>query len=241
MDGARGPEHLTVAEAEVDAGSSWDDEDVKILWQATARADALMRDLARGRDSQPDVEALLDYLREVVLTRISDEDRHVLPVLRRARPDAPELAELQRQHLQLRSDVDDLAAGAQGHVAREGLAGVIRRLVDHLEIHLATEAAVLHRDQDVTAEERAWVAASHWYPLIEGPVIEMDRLRADQAESAVLNRLTRLRPGEQVELRSGREPHAVWVRLQQRDPGAHDWQAKQDDAGWSVTVRRRGP
>jgi uncharacterized protein (DUF2249 family) len=198
-----------------------------------------MRDLARGRDSQPDVEALLGFLREVVLTRISDEDRHVLPMLRRARPEAPELSELQRQHLQLRGDVDDLAAGAQGHIAREKLAGVIRRLVNHLEIHLATEAAVLHRNQDAAAEDRAWVAANQWYPLVEGPVIEMDRLRKDQAESAVLNRLARLRPGEELELRSAHDPHAVWVRLQQRDPAAHDWHAKPDGAGWSVTVRRR--
>lgn len=228
-----------MTEAETSAGNSWDDEDATILWQATARADALMRDLARGRDSHADVEALLGYLREVVLRRISDEDRHALPVLRRARPDAPELAELQHQHLQLRGDVDDLASAAQGHTAREELAGVIRRLVNHLEVHLTTEAALLHRNRDATANERTWVAASHWYPLIEGPVIEMDRLRKDQAVPAVLNRLTRLRPGEHVELRSARDPHGVWVRLQERDPGAHDWQATQDDAGWSVLVRRR--
>ena len=82
-------------------GATWDDEDASILWQATARGDALMRDLARGRDIRADVEALLGYLREVVLMRIADEDRHALPVLRRAHPDAPELAALQRQHLQL--------------------------------------------------------------------------------------------------------------------------------------------
>ena len=34
-----------------------------------------MRDLARGRDSHADLEALLGYLREVVLMRIADEDR----------------------------------------------------------------------------------------------------------------------------------------------------------------------
>ncbi len=228
-----------MTEADSVAGSSWDDEDAEILWQATARGDALMRDLARGRDSHADVEALLGYLREVVLTRISDEERHALPVLRRVRPGAPELVELGRQHLQLRGDVEDLASAAQGHSSRGELAGVIRRLVHHLEIHLATEAAVLHRNQDATAAERTWVAANHWYPLVEGRVIEMDRLRQDQAESAVLNRLTRLRPAEHVELRSSHDPHGVWVRLQQRDPGAHDWQATQDGASWSVTVRRR--
>ncbi len=52
--------------------STWDDEDARLLWQATARADALMRDLARGKPADADLQALLDYLREVVLARISD-------------------------------------------------------------------------------------------------------------------------------------------------------------------------
>lgn len=220
-------------------GGGWDDEDARLLWQATARADALMRNLARGQDSQAEVEALLGYLREVLLARIADEDRHVLPVLRQTAGGVPELDELERQHLQLRSDVDDLAAASQGHSAREQQAEIIRRLVSHLEDHLAAEAALLHGAQHTVAGDRSWLAASHWYPLVEGPVIEMDLLREDQAEPAVLNRLTRLRAGESVELRSQRDPHLVWVRLQARDPGGHDWQVTQDGHSWSVIVRRR--
>lgn len=221
------------------AGTTWDDEDAQILWQATARADALMRDLARGQDSHAEVDALLGYLREVLLARISDEDRHALPVLRQAAGDHPELDELERQHLQLRSDVDDLAGVSQGHSAREQQAAIIRRLVSHLEAHLAAEASLLHGTQHTVAGDRPWLAASHWYPLVEGPVIDMDQLREDQAEPAVLNRLTRLRAGEQVELRSQRDPHGVWVRLQSREPGGHDWQVTQDGPTWSVLVRRR--
>jgi uncharacterized protein (DUF2249 family) len=222
------------------AASTWDDEDAQVLWQATARADALVRDLARGKNTDADLEGLLGYLREVVLARISDEDRHALPVLRRAPGAHPELDELDQQHLQLRGDVEDLAAAAQGHSAREQQAGIMRRLVNHLEAHLAAEASLLHGNRHTVSGNREWLAASHWYPLIEGSVIEMDRLREDQSEAAVLNRLTRLVAGEQVELRSHRDPHPIWLRLQQRAPGGYGWEAVQDPAaGWSVTVGRR--
>ena len=220
--------------------STWDDEDAQLLWQATARADALMRDLARGKDPQADLEALLGYLREVVLARISDEDRHALPVLRQTPGAHPALDQLAQEHLQLRSDLDDLAEAAQGHSGRAQQAGIIRRLISHLESHLATEASLLHGNRSTVSGDRQWLAASHWYPLTEGPVIEMDRLRPDQAEAAVLTRLTRLRAGEQVELRGHRDPHELWLRLQQRHPGGYSWEATQDTGDvWSVTVCRR--
>ncbi len=214
-----------------------DDEDTRILWEATARADAFMADLARGRDTGGDLEALLGFLREVVLARITDEDRHILPELRQQPGNADLLDNLARQHLQLRDDIEDLAAAAQSQPAREARAQLIRRLLRHLEDHIAAEASLLH-----TAHiTRDWVAASHWFPLTEGPVIDMDALRDDQADGAVLNRLTWLRPGEHVMLRGSRDPHPLWLRLQQRDPGGYSWEATQDSASasWSVRVLRR--
>ncbi len=220
--------------------STWDDEDAQILWQATGRADALMRNLARGKDTHAELEALLGYLREVVLARISDEDRHALPALRQSSGHHPELDQLDQEHLRLRSDIDDLASAAQGHQERGRQADIIRRLVNHLEAHLAAEARLMHGNRRTVSGDRQWLDASHWYPLTEGPCIEMDQLRPDQAEPAVLNRLTRLRTGEQVQLRGHRDPHQVWVRLQERDPGGYSWEATQDAAdSWSVTVLRR--
>ena len=65
-------------------------------------------------------------------------------------------------------------------------------------------------------------------------------IRDDQADGAVLNRLTRLRPGEPLELRASRDPHPLGLRLQQRDPGGYSWEATQTSAdGWSVQVLRR--
>lgn len=219
--------------------SVWDEEDSRLLWQATARADEVMRDLARGKDTHADIEALLGFLREVLLARVTDEDRHVLPTLRRAPGAHLDLDQLEQQHLRLRSDIDDLAAAAQGHDGREREASIIRGLVHHLESHLAAEAVLLHRNH-VGSDDAPWLAANHWFPLVEGPVIAMDRLREEQAESAILNRLTRLRVGEQIELRGHRDPHPIWLRLQDRDPGGHSWEATQDAEGeWSVIASRR--
>jgi len=221
--------------------STWDNEDARLLWQATARADALMRDLARGRPTAADLEALLGYLREVVLARVSDEDRHALPALRQAPGPHPELDQLDQQHLELRSDVEDLAAAAQGHSGREQQAAIIRRLVNHLETHLAAEARLLHGGRHAVSGDPPWLDASHWFPLIGGPVIELDELRDEQVEGAVLNRLTRLRADEQIQLHGHRDPHPIWLRLQQRDPGGYSWEATQDaGARWSVAVCRRG-
>src|SRR5450759_1462820 len=48
------------------------------------------------------------------------------------------------------------------------------------------------------ASASGWARAEHWYLLTEGPLIDLDQLRPDQAEDAVLNRLTHLRAGEHV-------------------------------------------
>ena len=71
-------------------------------------------------------------------------------------------------------------------------------------------------------------------------MVHVDALRSDQADGAVLNRLTRLARRERLELRGTHDPHSLWLWLQQRDPGGHSWEATQDDlGGWSVHVMRR--
>ncbi len=214
-------------------------EDSELLWQATARAEALLTDLEDGRPTESDLAGLLGYVRDVVLVRITDEDRTVLPTLQQAPGDHPELDQLHQEHLSLRSDIDDLAAAAQQDKTPADLPSIVRRLIARLERHLATEAAIL-TISGYSSTDRDWATAGHWYGLTEGPVIEMDQLKPHEAQPAVLNRLTRLRPDEHLELHWAADPHPVWQRLQQRDPGAFSWQATQSSAGgWSVQVSRR--
>lgn len=214
-------------------------EDSELLWQAAARAEALLADLEEERPTESDLAGLLGYAREVVLARITDEERTVLPTLQQAPGDHPELDQLHQEHLRLRSDIDDLAAAAQQDSDPADLPSIVRRLIARLEGHLATEAAIL-TGSGYTFTGREWTTAGHWYCLTEGPVIEMDQLKPHEAQAAVLNRLARMRPDEHLELHWAANPQAVWQRLQQRDPGAYSWQATESSAGaWSVEVSRR--
>ena len=220
----------------------FEDADITLLWQATARADALLDDLTAGRFPDHELGALLDYLREVVLARINEEERQVLPALAGSGRN-PDIQWLRRQHLLLSDDVEQLAAAAAPHGSRdaEQLSALIRRLIVRLEEHLRAEAAALAGlaggDQSSSA---GWVTAQRWYLLTEGPVIDLAHLRPDQVDDAVLNRLTQLRLGEQVELRGDHDTRHLWRRLQQRFPGDYSWSDR--DAGPHgrlVTVTRR--
>jgi len=79
------------------------------------------------------------------------------------------------------------------------------------------------------ASESGRARAEHWYLLTEGPLIDLDQLRPDQADDAVLNRLTHLRAGEHVEPHGHGDPRRLWRRLQRRAPGAHSRSERRDD------------
>ena len=220
-------------------------EDVELLWQAIARAEALLEDLMADQPAAADVDALLGYLYEVVLARASEEEWRLLPVLRDAGPVTRSDADrLERDHLRLRDDVDDLAAAAAPHSGSEPdqLAAIVRRLIVRLDQHLRAEAAALAKlPAGYQPASAVWAEFAHWYPLTEGPLIDLDQLPPDQVDSAVLNRLTHLRPGELVELRSGvSHPRRLLDRLQRRAPHDYSWSERRDDPnGWLVAIRRR--
>ncbi len=221
---------------------AWD-EDAELLWQATTRAEALLEDLDAGRPAAPELDALLGYLREVVLARITEEERYVFTALREADPAHPGIEQLHHDHLLLREDIDTLAAAAAAHGTRDPgrLAALARGLIISLEQHLRSEAAALAElGGGYRAGATGWAARQHWYPLTEGPVINLDWLGADHVDDAVLNRLTHLRAGEQVELVGHSDPERLWRRLQRRSPGGYGWSQRRGDLdGWRATVERR--
>ena len=79
-----------------------------------------------------------------------------------------------------------------------------------------------------------------WYPLTEGPVIDLDALPPDEMTDAAVDRLQRLRGGEQVEFRSCRDTGAIWLRMDQVESGGYGFDYLQDGPGeWRVQVTRR--
>ncbi|MCW2622979.1 MAG: hypothetical protein JWL64_2581, partial [Frankiales bacterium] len=130
-----------------------------LLWEATARADALLADLTPGRTTKNGLVALLSYLREVVLARITEEDRYALPALS-GRGSAGVAAErLRLEHLALREDIEALAeaAAARGPVEQDALADLTRQLIERLERHLRHEAATLEAAPEGSDRSPGWV------------------------------------------------------------------------------------
>ena len=79
-----------------------------------------------------------------------------------------------------------------------------------------------------------------WYPLTEGPVIDLDALPAGQAVDAAVDRLLRLRRGEHVELQAATDPHLVWRQLDALSPDGYGFVYLQDGPDrWRMQVTRR--
>ena len=79
-----------------------------------------------------------------------------------------------------------------------------------------------------------------WYPLTEGIVVDLDALPADQAVAAAVDRLLRMRRGEQVELQSGTDLAPVWREISELSPGGYRFTVLQDGpARWRMQVTRR--
>ena len=81
-----------------------------------------------------------------------------------------------------------------------------------------------------------------WYPLTEGPVVDLDALPPDEMTDAAVDRLQRLRAGERVEFRSSRDTAEIWQRMDQLESGAYGFYYLHDGPGeWRVQVTRRPP
>lgn len=79
-----------------------------------------------------------------------------------------------------------------------------------------------------------------WYPLTEGPVIDLDVLPAGQAADAAVDRLLRLSRGEHVELRSRSDPYRLWRQVAEFAPGGYSLVYLQEGPErWAVEVTRQ--
>ena len=123
------------------------------------------------------------------------------------------------------------------------LAIAARGFVTQLERHLRNEEDLLasgRAPQDVPGTAALGGHPHEWYPLTEGPVVDLDALPEDEAVAAAVDRLLRMRRGEQVELRSGAEPGPGMAGDQRLGPGGYQFTVLQDGpARWRMQVTRR--
>jgi hypothetical protein len=176
-------------------------EHAELLRQVTRMGKNVLAVTDEDRWPERELRALADYLRAEVIRQIRDEERLLFPAYA-----APDLARLNRDHVRLRACIDAIESAAAGQGSRSPalIATTTRDLLDQLERHFSTEQTILTRAGTPATATTALGAHPHdWYPLIEGPVIDVDALPAGQMIDAVTDRLRRLGPREQVELRSG--------------------------------------
>jgi uncharacterized protein (DUF2249 family) len=216
------------------------DEHALLLGQVAIRADDVLAVTAEDRWPARELRALLGYVRAEVLRQAADEETLLFP----AQDSSPGITRLARDHARLRAGSDMLARVAAGENtwSPAQLAATTRGFLQQFERHLDAEESLLTSGTPgkVPATTLLGGHPHEWYPLTEGPVIELDALPVDQAVDAAVHRLLRLRRGERVELRSRTDPHLVWRQLDELSPGGYGFVYLQDGPDrWRVQVTRR--
>ncbi len=217
-----------------------DDEHAVLLGQVAARAGELLAVVARGRWPGTELEALLGYTRAEVLRQASEEETLLFPAGASAA-----VARLARDHARLRACTETLARAASGEqpLSLGALATATRDFVCQLERHLRAEEELLPADRAPATVSATTALGSHphgWYPLTEGPVIDLDALPDSQAIGAAVARLLRLRRDEQVELQCGTDISPVWREIDRLSPGGYGFVFLQDGPDrWRMQVTRR--
>jgi uncharacterized protein (DUF2249 family) len=251
---------MTSATLEVLDSEGRADADALVLWQVAARAEALLEALASGTPSQPPLQGLLGYLRNVVLTRITEEEtalfeanrafRH-LPAAgsgdafsqqtRRGDPTGYEVSvndilRAQAEHLLLRGDIEDLAEAAAAGTGivdareRKSLTQVVGRLVSRLEAHLLTELVTL-TNVDASAAVQTWPSVMGWYPCTESSCIDLSTVPREDAERAVLSRVSTMQVGERLDVTGDRDMEQFGRSLQHARPGLVGWSTMRGSDG----------
>jgi uncharacterized protein (DUF2249 family) len=216
------------------------EEHLLLLWQVTARAEELLTAVANGQWPAGELAALAGYVRAEVLRQASDEEALLFP----AAP-AREVAGLARDHARLRSAADLLARAAAGEqpMSPGQVAIAARDFLAQLERHVRAEENLLaagHAAQHMPGTEAFSGHRHGWYPLTEGSVVDLDAFPRGQAVAAAVDRLLRMRRGEQVELQWATDLEPVWREISKLSPGGYGCTVVQDGPPrWRMQVTRR--
>lgn len=220
------------------------DAHVALQWQIATRADDVLTALHSGRWPGRELDSLVDYLVHELLDQATTEDR-LLYYWEPSTDDKGRAARLGGDHIRLRATVETLARSSTGaRPAPEELAATVHSLLDQLESHLEAEE-MAWSDFDQGGRDRVAHAlqarSHHWFALTEGDVIDLDALPEEEVVPAALDRLSRLRSGEQVEVHSSRDVQPLWRQLRHREPGGYGWCYLQEGPDrWRAQITRRG-
>jgi uncharacterized protein (DUF2249 family) len=216
------------------------EEHVLLLWQVRANAEKLLAAVEHGRWPGTELTALAGYARAEVLRQASDEEALLFPAV-----PVQTAAGLARDHARLRAAAELLTRAATGEQPMDParLAAVVRDFVTQLGRHLRSEEDLLTSGRAPREVPGTVTLGGHpheWYLLTEGPVADLDVLPAEDAVAAAVDRLLRMRRGEQVELLAGTDLEPVWREISGLSPDGYQFTVLQDGPDrWRMQVTRR--
>ena len=219
------------------------DEHAVLLHEVHLRERAVRAALGTGRWPAGEIEGLVAYLRYEVLDQAANEELLLFPR-------TPEglagrrVHELVEDHVHLRDVTDQLAAAATADGGVDDPAALMELLDDleeFLDQHMRAEQAVLATTTTDGIESLRHPFRCHlWFPLTEGPELDLDALPREFAHRAALERFSRLRPGQRLLVRSSSDVECLWHALTRGRPGEFGWAyLEEGPEQWRVEVTRR--
>jgi uncharacterized protein (DUF2249 family)/hemerythrin-like domain-containing protein len=221
------------------------DEHAVLLQEVRHRERAVRVALGAGRWPDREVEALVAYLRYEVLDQAANEERLLFPLTSEGIA-GKRMHALVEEHVRLRELTDGLVAAGTADAARRDPRALVDLLDDVealLDRHMRAEQTLLSPTTTAGVESYRRPFRCHlWFPLTEGSELDLDVLPPEFAHRAALERFSRLRPGERLRVRSGRELESLWNVLASGRPGEFGWAYLQEGPDqWRVEVTRRDP
>jgi uncharacterized protein (DUF2249 family)/hemerythrin-like domain-containing protein len=221
------------------------DEHAVLLHEVRDREQAARTALGEGRWPDHEVVGLVDYLRYEVLDQAVTAERLLFPLVKDGLADS-QIHTLVNDHLHLRDLTDQLtnAGTAQGaHQDPGDLVDLLDVLDEFLDRHMRTEQALLSATTSAGVESLRQPFRCHlWFPMTEGPEVDLDALPREFAHRAALERFSRLRNGERLLVRSSYELNGLWNLLSCGRPGEYGWAYLEEGPNqWRAEVTRRAP
>jgi uncharacterized protein (DUF2249 family) len=221
------------------------EEHAVLLREVHARGRAVRAALSDGRWPDHEVTGLVDYLRYEVLDQAVTTERLLFPLVGAGFADSA-TRRLVDDHVRLRDltcQLADVAAAKESPKAGDDLEQLLGAIDDFLVRHMRAEEALLSPTTAAGVESLRQPFRCHlWFPLTEGPEVDLDALPREFARRAVMERFSRLRPGERLLVRSSRELDGLWNLLSGGRPGEYAWTYQEEGPErWRVEVTRRAP
>jgi uncharacterized protein (DUF2249 family) len=222
-----------------------DTEHAVLLREVCVREEAIRAGLRTGRWPASEIQALVDYLRYEVIDQAATEERLLFPLAEGGLA-GQGMDGLLDDHVNLRDLTDRLAALAPAdnrHILPTELRELLDALRQLLDRHMREEEALLSGATLAGVEAVRRPFRCHlWFPLTEGPVLDLDALPKEYANRAALERFSRLRAGERLQVRARTPLDGLWSALTSSLPGEFGWAYLEEGPDqWQVEVTRRSP